>query len=193
MKGYTFVNGAYIVSPNNAPAVLQQLLQATYGPTVTVENDGVIGATLGERINGYVLYSEAFSTALQSMTAQIVIENFAANDVYSNNQETPTSFEGYLLDFVTEAQAAGKTVVLEEPNPFTAPEYANMPQYVAIIDNVAAQLNLPLVKQYDYIQTLPNWQSLLSDGGHPTDALYAIKAQREYDVVAPIVSSMMQP
>jgi lysophospholipase L1-like esterase len=55
---------------------------------------------------------------------------------------------------------------------------------------VATQMNVPLVTQFDYIQSLPNWQSMLTDGVHPGDQLYAIKAQREYDVIAPLVKSL---
>jgi hypothetical protein len=128
---------------------------------------------------------------VKSDPSQIIVINWDINDANPNSGETPASFEADLLQFVQIAQAAGKVVVLEEPNPVCSTVYAALPQYVAVLDQVAAQLALPIVKQYDYIQSLPNWQSYLGDCVHPADdRLYQIKAQREYAVLSPIVKGM---
>ncbi|KLU27800.1 hypothetical protein EOS_02475 [Caballeronia mineralivorans PML1(12)] len=87
-------------------------------------------------------------------------------------------------------KAAGKIPVLEEPNPMCAPAVVNMPAYKGPMAKLAAQRGVLLIKQYDYILSLPNWQSMLFDCIHPTAAMYAIKAQREADQISALVKSL---
>ncbi|BCF88660.1 hypothetical protein PPGU16_17270 [Paraburkholderia largidicola] len=193
MWGYQLINGAYGQTPNNPPALLQQLLRNQFGTSaISVENRAVPGATLEDRIAGSVVYDKPFSVSIAQEPAKIVLLNFAINDSNPGNNESPALFQNDLLEFIALAWAQGKIVVLEEPNPVTNPVYANLATYSLVIDNVAQTMNVPLVKQYAYIQSLPNWQSMLTDGGHPNDALYAIKAQREADVIGPIVKSLLR-
>ncbi|OJA82900.1 hypothetical protein BGV71_14100 [Burkholderia ubonensis] len=185
-------DGTYFYAPSSAPAVLQALLQSAYGSTVTVQNHGVGGSTVADVLNGVAGYTQPWKDALPANTAQVVIANWAINDSNPIVNETPAQFEADLLYWIQITQAAGKTVVLEEPNPVCNPAFDALPQYVQVVDNIAAQLAIPLVKQYDYIQSLPNWQSYLgTDCTHPADdRLYQIKAERELAVVQPIVASL---
>lgn len=192
MLGTEQVNGQYVQTANSAPAVLQSLLQKQFGPNVTVENRGSGGSTIADRMNGTPnWYAQPFSTSVKSEPAQIVIGNWALNDSGPQHGESAQQYQSYLVDFVTQARAAGKIVVLEEPNPMTA--VTPLKDYIDALNNVAMQMNVPIIHQYQYILSLTNWQSLMSaDGAHPLDALYAIKAQREADVIAPIVASLMK-
>lgn len=187
-------DGTYEYTANSAPANLQVSLQKAYGTSVTVVNSGAGGSTVADVLNGVGRYTKPWKDALPSNSANIVIANWAINDSNPNVNESTTVFENDLIYWIQITQAAGKTVVLEEPNPVCNPALAALPQYVDVIDKVAAQLAVPLIKQYDYIQSLPNWQSYLgSDCTHPgDDRLYQIKAQREFDVVQPIVAKMLQ-
>jgi hypothetical protein len=161
---------------------------------VTVANHGVGGATVADVLNGVAGYKMGWKDALPTNAEQIEIAKWAVNDSNPVVNESTTVFENDLIYWIQITQAAGKTVVLEEPNPVCNPAFATLPQYVAVIDKVAAQLALPLIKQYDYILSLPNWQSYLgSDCTHPADdRLYQIMAQREYDVVQPIVAALQK-
>ncbi|MFM0022204.1 SGNH/GDSL hydrolase family protein [Paraburkholderia azotifigens] len=183
MYGYERVNGVLVQTQNNAPALLQSSLRAQYGATVSVKNDGVGGSTIAQRLNGTVPYTAPYTPD----SSQIVIGNWALNDAAQSVDVQ--QFQSSIVQFVTLVRAAGKTVVLEEPNPSTT--VANLGAYVAAIDYVATQMNVPLVQQYVYIQSLPGWQSMLTDGVHPNDAMYAIKAQREADVIGPIVATLL--
>ncbi|OBR52320.1 hypothetical protein A6456_10485 [Paraburkholderia tropica] len=185
-------DGSYIIASNSAPADLQALLQATYGATVTVTNNGLGGSTVADRLQASGGYSQWWKDYVATDSAQIVIENWGINDSNPIVNETPAQFEADLLAWVQLTQQAGKIVVLEEPQPVCNPSFSALPQYVQVVDNVAAQLGLPLVQQYQYIESLPNWQSYLgADCTHPADdRLYQIKAQREYAVLAPIVQSL---
>ncbi|MBU9316521.1 SGNH/GDSL hydrolase family protein [Burkholderia multivorans] len=178
------VGTAYRQAPDNEPATVQAILQSKLGPTVTVENHGVSGSLISQRLNGTAPYTAPYVPG----PAQIVVANWALNEAFNPNIETPDQFRQYLVQFVNDVRAAGKIVVLEEPNPST--QTMSLGPYVAAIDSVAIQLNVPVIKQYDYILSLPNWQSMLSDGTHPTNELYKIKAQRQADVLEPIVRSL---
>lgn len=196
MYGFQTSNNftTYWQTASNPPALLQASLQAQYGTTVTVENHGHPGATLGNLMNATFGFTESYAQEVVADKAQLVIENYAINDSNPANSyaETPEQFENYLLQFIADSQAAGRSVVLEEPNPVVdATINANLKNLVAVIDDVAAQMNLPLVKQYYYIESLTDWQSMLIDGVHPTDALYKIKAEREAAVVSPIVATLV--
>jgi lysophospholipase L1-like esterase len=190
MWGFRPVNGGAVQVDGNPPALLQAALQQQFGPLVTVQNNAIPGMTMANRLEGTAPYSQPYSAWATSDHANIVIENFSLNDDTVTNNESPEMFQNYLVQFVSDSQAAGKTVVLEEPNAcWNCP--ATLVNYVNVIDSVALQMNLPLVKQYDYTMSLPNWQSMLVDGIHPNDALYALKAQREADVIGPIVQHLM--
>lgn len=176
------------VTPNSAPAVLQNLLQAKYGSGVTVENRGVHSAAAFHSLQGIApYYSTPFANRIGQDAAQIVIENYAIND---SRLRTTDQYGADLTAWINAVKAAGKTPVLEEPHPVCDPNTQNLDGYVAMIRVVAQQTGVTLIPQYDYIKSLPNWQSMLGDCLHPNDALYAIKAQREADVLGPIVAAL---
>ena len=182
MWGTLVNNGVASQSTNPPTARLQTLLRAQLGPNVTVENHAQPGSTIENALNGVAQYKTPYTPGPE----QIVIANWALNDLFQFVDVA--TYRNSLMQFVTQVRAAGKVVVLEEPNPETTP--LDVAPYVQAMDDVAAQMNVPLVKQFDYIKSLPNWQSMLGDGIHPNDDLYAIKAQREADVLAPIVKSL---
>lgn len=190
MWGFRIENGKSFQVVGNPPALLQDSLQKQYGATITVQNNAISGSTIGNRMTGTGGFASPYATFAASDKTNIVIENFALND--TNHYDT-AQFTSYLTDFVQQSKALGRIVVLEEPNPTASPDFnALIAERVAVINSVAQTYNVPVVKQWDYIQSLPNWQSLLApDDTHPSDALYAIKAQREADVIAPIVKSLM--
>lgn len=175
-------------------ANLQQALGSGY--TVTVINSGVQRAQACMRINGTGVYTTTLATDLASIPAQYVLENFGIND--SNvvvGPETPTQFQQCLEQFVDTVRAAGKTPILEEPNPIAPSSvdpvvYASvLPSYVAVINAVAAEKGVPLIQQFQPIQQIQGWQSMLSDGVHPSPSLYAVKAQREADAMAAVITA----
>lgn len=178
-------SGQPFQTKNNAPAVLQSVLQGEFSARIVVNNNGVPSASVADSLNGTApYYSGVFEKRLAVSLAQIVIENYAINDA---QRVTTDQFYSNLTTWVERVRMAGKTPVLEEPNPITRPGLPELAPYVEIIDQVASIQNVPVIRQFDYIQTLPNWQSMLNDGVHPGDALYAIKAQREAQVLNAIV------
>ncbi|MEM5371280.1 SGNH/GDSL hydrolase family protein [Paraburkholderia azotifigens] len=179
-------------SPNNPPALLQAALQARFGAHVIVQNNGVPGATLIDRERGINGYGLPYSQWVTASPAHIVIVNFALNDADNHVKEPPAVFRAHLMRFIEESRGAGRIVVLEEPNPVDyAVNRTIVPQYVAVVDELAKHYGLALVRQYAAIGAMHDWRSLLIDGVHPTDALYRLKAERQREVIEPIVAKLI--
>lgn len=185
----TAANGTYIQSANNSVAVLQEELQAKLGSTVAVQNNGSSGAKAIDSLNGTPpYYTQPFATRLAANNAaHIVLSNYAVNDSMGRTFE---QYAADLTNWIAVVRATGKTPVLEEPNPVCDPRMPNVGAYVTVMRNVADQQGVTLIEQYDFIASLPNWQSMLIDCIHPSDALYKIKAHREAAVLMPLVKSM---
>jgi hypothetical protein len=63
---------------------------------------------------------------------------------------------------------------------------------VSTIDSVAVQYNVPLVTQYDELLAVPNLCSHFTQGIFPDNTVLAMKAQRQAEVLQPIVESLMK-
>jgi len=152
----------------------------------------VRGATAAQILNGTATYigsyAKPYADAVKTDPAQIVIFNFAINDSAPTNHESPTEYRKALTLLVELARSAGKMVVLEEPNPVVG--NTALSQYVETIKRVGAEQGVPVIQQFAHTQTFYDWPALLTDGIHPDDRLYSIKAQREYEVIAPLVRSL---
>lgn len=177
-------------SPQNIPTLTQQILQGIYGTGVTIANEGVGATTLGNLIGGADGHHLPWAQQMANSTAKIVVVNHAINDSLYGPGETPEFYRHLLTDFVTVARAAGKTPVFNEPNPVCDTLHPTLGDYVTQMRSVAADMGVPIVAQYDYIQTLPNWQSYLTDCIHPNSALYYIEAQRLASALAPLVANL---
>ncbi|CAM2162932.1 hypothetical protein PSAC2689_110118 [Paraburkholderia sacchari] len=127
--------------------------------------------------------------------------NFALNDQFYHTQPVagqpnvdPIQYMEIISKMVSEARAAGKQVVLYEPNPTKwQPAPGDLGSYVHALRQVAQQYNVPIVAKFDYLQTLPDWKTTLlsEDGVHPTDAGYEAIAEQEAKTLAPIVQSLL--
>jgi hypothetical protein len=181
------MTGAY--TQYNAPYYLQQYLQGIYGAGVSVSDQGKGATTLEELISGSDGMHPAWATQMQTSTAKIAIVNHALNDDVVG--ETLDQYRALLIDFVSTARQYGKTPVLEEPNPSCDPARANLGDYVKVMDQVAQDMDVPLISQWAYIQTLPDWKGYFADCIHPNPAMYQIKAQREAVILSPLVANLL--
>jgi lysophospholipase L1-like esterase len=184
MYGLETVGGQFVQSAHPVPALVQAQLRMWFGPNVTVNANGSSGANLNFELQGTNNYSTPLSSRLAASRARIVIENFGINDAYL----PPETYRANLIQFVDTVRAGGKLPVLEEPNPVCV-GHEELDQLVSILNQVAIDKAVPLVKQYDAVKALPNWQAMLTDCVHPNDALYAFKAGREAEVLAQVIRS----
>jgi acyl-CoA thioesterase-1 len=189
MKGALLVNGTYVFANMPAPAVAQaQLIQKLGVEGITVENDGVVGETVGEDISGWAGIAP-LATRLATDPSRVVIENYGLNDSLEVDIQT---YHDNLVAWIAVVKQAGKIPVLEEPNPSSLSYYTQLPAFAAMVDQVGYEQQVLVIQQYNYILSLSNWQSMLTDGIHPDQALYTIKGQREAWYLQPLVSKTTQ-
>jgi len=185
MYGLETVNGQFVQSASPPPALVQVRLRELFGPGITVNGHGSPGANLRFELQGTDNYATPLRERLAVSRARIVIGNFGINDAFLPSAE----YRSNLAQFVDTVRASGKLPVLEEPNPVCV-GHQTLDELVAILNEVARAKAVPLVKQYDAIKALPNWQALLTDCVHPGDQLYAFKAAREAEALAQVIQSM---
>jgi lysophospholipase L1-like esterase len=185
MFGLETVNGQFVQASLPPPVLVQARLRELFGPAVTVNGYGSPGANLRFELRGTDNYATPLRERLALSRAQIVIENFGINDAYLPAEE----YRSNLREFVDAVRASGKLPVIEEPNPVCT-GHENLDQLVGILNEVAREKTVPLVKQYDAVKALPNWQAMVPDCVHPGDALYVFKAAREAEVLAQVIRSL---
>lgn len=180
----------YAFNPQSEPADTQSILQAQFGATVTVDNraEGGTASTLVNMMNGVDGGGPPFAQRVLSSKAQIVLDAHAVNDDLS---QSLGPYSDALVAWVQSVRAAGKIPVLEEPSPACDTDHPNLANYVSVMNSIAVQYNVPIVKQYDYLLTIPNLCSHYTAGIFPDNAIFAIKAQRQAAVLAPIVKATL--
>ncbi|KVU58814.1 SGNH/GDSL hydrolase family protein [Burkholderia cepacia] len=197
--GAQTIDGVLTTTQNSEPTQLQALLQQRFGTSVTVKNEGVGGTQAFQLLSGTDGKHPEWKVQMEQSKAQVVLLNFALNDFYYWKAPQPGVYEaspseyakilGYLIQT---ARDAGKIVVLQEPNPTCKqPDPGTIIQYVEALRSEAALQNAPLVAQFEFDQTVPDWQSMLTDCAHPNDQLYGIKAKQTFTVIEPIVKSII--
>ncbi|MDR8102436.1 SGNH/GDSL hydrolase family protein [Burkholderia cenocepacia] len=197
-QGWQVVNGSGQVTPNSAPAVLQKLLQDRFGTTVTVSNNGVGSTEASQLLNGTDGVHPTWQNQMAASKAQIITLNFGLNDAYYTTAkkdgvaaESPDDFATTMTQLVQIARQSGKQVIIFEPNPTCeAIRQPLIPSYVSALRQVAAAQQVPIVDEFDAILAMPDWQSMLTDCLHPSDALYAKKAALEFPAVSAAISAL---
>lgn len=197
--GAQTVNGVLTTTQNSEPEQLQRLLQQRFGTSVTVKNEGVGGTEAFQLLSGTDGKHPDWRAQMAQSKAQIVLLNFGLNDFFywkapqpGIYEESPSEYARIIGYLVQTARDAGKIVVLQEPNPTCKqPDPGTITQYVEALRSEASKQNVPLVAQFDFDQTVPNWHDMMTDCAHPNDQLYGVKAKQTYTVLEPIVESII--
>jgi lysophospholipase L1-like esterase len=194
--GITCNDGHCGPQPQNAVSYLQEELNAHHGDRVRVTNFGV-GGTMAVQLRDGTGNRRAGPTAglpwrerLAASPAQIVLINYGINEVMQN--QTPEQFYAAETELVKTARALGKQAVLQTSNPMPDNRLnARLAAMVTMTRRVAAEQQVPLVDQFAYVSSLPDWKTLMSDGAHPKPGLYRLKAEQDYQVVDPLVRRLL--
>jgi hypothetical protein len=190
MQGWTKETGSPTITPYNAPADLQSMATAL-GYSVSVANLGVFGTTTNDLINGTNGVARTWAAEMAQSKANVVVFNDGINDAMLIEAGTMTmaQFKSNLTYIIQTAQAAGKVVWLETPNPRTDTQNNEANVYGVYLNEVQYAYNNSGVLVIDcygpIIQTLPNWAAHLPDDIHPDDTMYAFKAVQELKALAP--------
>jgi hypothetical protein len=180
-----------VVSPNE-PAALQALLRQQFndtGITVSSHATGGTSSSLYNELRGMDGNGDPFANRIKLSAASIVIESHTINDALGG--ETVADYRQYLADWVVAVRAAGKTPVLEESGPVCDSDHPQLAAYVQAMDDAAAAYDVPIIKQYSYIEGIAGWQSHMTGCLYPDATLLAAKAQQELVVIALMVKAQI--
>jgi lysophospholipase L1-like esterase len=203
--GAQTMNGRLYTTALNEPSMVQTFLRQWFNRTdIVVDNQGVGGTEASQLLNGTDgVHNVPFDTIMANSDAQIVMFNFALNDNFyyaapqpGKQAESPNDYWGIMANLCQIARNHGKVCVFQEPNPINGVvqgQSGGIGGYVYTLRQVAAQMNAPLVKQWDSYFTIPGWLGTISeDGVHPKDEGYAWKANNTASALIPIVSPFLQ-
>lgn len=191
MMGITSSTYFLTIAQQTEPVVAQTLLRAQFGDGITIVNraSGGTASTLVNMMAGVDGGGPPFAERVKASKADIVLMNHAIND---NRDQSLAPYTDAMIAWIKAVRDAGKIPVLEEPNPVCDGNHPYLQNYVATMASIAEDYKVPLVKQYDYIQGLPNWQSHFSGCLYPDAFILAIKGQRQAEVLGLIVAKLLQ-
>jgi len=182
MEGAVNINGKIVFPKENAPYQLQKLL-----PMATVINQGLSGDNASNWINrdGETIPPCTWDDEMRTSKAQVIVMNWGINDAF---QLTTKEFRQAMEKLIQGAIRAGKTVVIETPNPVNQAVNQQvakaLPAIVQIDKELALKYNLLLIDEFGACTHQLAWNSLLSDGVHPSVEGYKFKAQVEFNQIA---------
>jgi hypothetical protein len=191
MMGLTGMNYSMpTITQNSEPNVSQMILRAQF-PGVTIANhaSGGTASTLVNMMAGVDGGGPPFAQRIVGSKSVIVLDNHAIND---DLVQSLGPYADALIQWVQDVRNAGKVPVIEEPNPVCDDNHPYLQNYVTTMDNIAIAYNVPLVRQYNEILALPNWQAHMSGCLYPDDYLLSIKAQRQAAILAPLVKAAVK-
>lgn len=190
--GLTFESGQYKRIYLTEPRIVQDMLNKKLGRgTVVIKNRGADGTTADQLINGTGNYRKNFSTQVNSGGANIVVINFGINDAYTP-AHTAEKFGNELAELIRISKDAGKTTVIETPNPIDNMHNESLWAYQNQAAVTSAKLGVPIISQWGEMMKNPEWKSLLGDKIHPTRAGYSLKSEVSFSVIEPIVEAMIR-
>ncbi len=173
--GYrTGTSGDRIAEASRAPTAFAAALPSHH----QVENLGRNSTTACDLLRGGGVYGAEpaqpnWREHMSNSEATVVIINHGINDV---NQGTVGDYRQCLNEVVDIAQAEGKVVILETPNP-VADE--RIEEFVEAMRDVANSQGVDLIDQYAHLiaDFTANPGEMCPDGVHPTEAVYVEKGR----------------
>ena len=192
--GHGVAGGTGLTAPYNIPTTVQLQMDAAFGKgAVLVDNHGVGGQTVLDSINGTGLYDCAangtnatgtcgsLGARLQASHAQIVVGQFLTNDQY---RMTPAQMQTYVATWINTVQALRNAdgnpmiAIWNESAPICRLDAPDVGPYLTAMRTAAANANVMLVGQHDYIYQNLDWLPMLSDCVHPDNGLYVTMGNR---------------
>lgn len=155
-----------------APQAFANALPAAEGHEV--RNEGVNSSTACMLLNGADGVHPAWDVQMASSDATHVIINHGINDQWDDDL---SAYRSCLTSLASTAKSRGKQVIFETPNPIDG---GNLAPYVTAMKEVAAQQQIPVIDQYQYLTGYLNGQSVSTicpDGVHPSASVYIMKGQ----------------
>jgi lysophospholipase L1-like esterase len=137
-----------------------------------VVNEGVSGSNACQLRDGTDGTHPDWITQMASSQASVVVINHAINHIGTDIE----AYKACLRSLAQGATARGKRVLFETPNPITS---GGLGDYVQAMKDIAAQQNIPVIDQYQYLMEQFNGDAsrIAPDGLHPTEEVYVMKGR----------------
>jgi len=166
------------IGPNNPTSALQAELDLRYGRGVTfVISSAMGGTTSQELLAGTDGKNPPWP---KSVTSNIVVINHGINDATHYGGARFSEY-GKTLETLVNLLPPDVTLIFETPNIVKG---WDLVPYAQELRNVAARHGLRIADTYAYTSSLPDWNTLIPDWAHPSDALYAMIVKNS---LAPVV------
>jgi lysophospholipase L1-like esterase len=169
--GFRSATGERVAKP--APAVFADALPRAMN--FDVRNEGVNGSTACDLLDGTDGKHPPWRQQMAASKARYAIVNFAINDQWKYGVNT---YKRCLHSLADIARRNGKQMLFETPNPTRDSGRDSLDVYVTAMKQVAAEEEIPIIDQYQYLTDFLNGQSpyvLCPDGLHPSDQGYIMK------------------
>lgn len=178
MYGYdSFTQAQAMPSPAQD---LQALMDLRFGlGAVVVEVRAVSGTTSAQLLAGTDGLNQPWP---QSVHADLVVINHGINDQDPIKGEPIDQYEANLRELVKKSPAP---VIFETPND-APPGNLRYGAYAQRMEDVAASLGLPVADTFNYVHTVPNWETYFNDGAHPGAAMYGLIVKNS---LAPVIEA----
>jgi len=180
-----------LTSPTE-PAALQSLLQSSLndsGVTVANSSSGGTSSSLQNELAGMDGMGQGEPARMIASGAKIAVQAHSINDFLGG--ETVEEYQADLVTWVEDAQANGIQPVLQEPSPVCDASNPLQSEYVAAIDSVGQQLNVPVIPIYNYVQSLPDWSAHMQSCEIPDAYLDQLEAEQAQAIIAPLVKAII--
>jgi lysophospholipase L1-like esterase len=155
-----------------APQAFADALPASNGHEV--RNEGVNSSTACGLLNGSDGVHPEWDVQMASSDASHVIINHGINDQWEYGV---SAYRSCLTSLAETAKARGKQVIFETPNPI---EGGDLAPFVSAMREVAAQQQIPVIDQHQYLMDYLGGQSVSTicpDGVHPSASVYVMKGE----------------
>lgn len=195
-------DGAPNQTCDNPAALMQTDFDILFGKgVVQVVNRAEPGSTLEDDLNGTGPYTAGtLASELSTSNADIVLTNAELNDA---TYATPIGqYQANLEQWVAIVRAAGKTPVIEEPNPTCMTGYGSIgangarttdQPYIDAQHAASLAVNVTVLPVTDAFLAQTGWQALLqADCEHPADTGYEFKEGQYMKNLYPIVAAMLK-
>jgi lysophospholipase L1-like esterase len=171
--GDSTIRAGYATKP--APVVMDENLATNF----VVINEGVNSSTILKLLNGSDGVHPAWQTWVAQSKATFMIFNHGINDALTIGN-TAALYKAQFSQVIDIAQAAGKKVILETPNPIVGD--SRLTPYISALLQLAAERNLPVIDQHQYLANYiaannMTVESTLIDSLHPNQTTLVLKGQ----------------
>lgn len=147
-----------------------KVLESFLGDSATVKNLAIGGSQLAQVVNGSSMYpTGSFGDHIAQSDADIIVCNWGINDAFLPGNTNYAHRQRWKV-IERMVREAGKTLVIETPNPISTAHAGILASIVAASRSITGAQYVDIHAQVTW--KYPQWAGHLSDGIHPNAIMY---------------------